>query len=253
MLAAQRDETELALACQSQERNAGVCGQRSLAPQMVLRRVESSGRGTELLGHDDPMPVEIDPLPTQRIQLTGTQARERGHLQPGRKRRTSQLARVGDHLPYLLLCRGLLVTPALAARDAQLLERVAVDQSPGLYRCSIVEHRTQALHRPGTPTAREPVRNDRIPNLDDRDIAVALGEALGQLPAADVARLLGTREQRIGFQRSQKLRMVTSLARTAPNRSRAFSRARFASALVANVLGPPTTFETLRFFPVARS
>jgi hypothetical protein len=54
-------------------------------------------------------------------------------------------------------------------------------------------------------------------------------------------------------QRSQKLRTVTSLARTVPSRSRAFSRARFASVLVANVPGPPTTFETLRFFPVAGS
>lgn len=66
MPAAQRDETELALACQGQERVAGVCGQRLFAAQMVLRRVKSAGGGAELHGHDDAVPVEIDALPGAR-------------------------------------------------------------------------------------------------------------------------------------------------------------------------------------------
>jgi hypothetical protein len=91
-----------------------VSGQWRLAPQMVLRRVERTGRRAELLRHDYPVPVEVDPLPTQRIKLTGTQTRERRHLQPGGKRRARQFARVSDHLPYLLLGWGLLVASALA-------------------------------------------------------------------------------------------------------------------------------------------
>src|ERR1700734_291000 len=115
MLAAERDETEIPLSCRAKECSAGVHRQRSIAPQMVLRRVESSGRRAELLGHDDAVPVEVDPLPAQRIKLTRTQARERRDLQPGRKRRARQFAGVSDHLPHLLLGWGLLVASALAA------------------------------------------------------------------------------------------------------------------------------------------
>src|SRR6202042_2786982 len=139
---------------------------------MVLRRVESSGRGAELLGNDDPVAVEVDPLPVHRIQLAWAEAGERCDLQPGRERRARQFAGVGDHLPYLLLCRGLLVASSLAARYPELLERVAVDQSPGLHRCGVVEHRTQTLGPPGPPPPREPVRDDLIANMPDRDVAV---------------------------------------------------------------------------------
>jgi hypothetical protein len=52
-------------------------------------------------------------------------------------------------------------------------------------------------------------------------------------------------------QRSQKSRTVTAATRTLPNRSRAFSRARLASVLVANVPGPPRTRETLTLCPNA--
>jgi hypothetical protein len=115
VLAAQRNETELALTRQAGERVAGVRGQRRVAPQMVLRRVERAGRGAELLGHDDAGAVEVDPLPPQRVKLAGAKAGECSDLQPRRKRWTRQFAGVRDDLPYLLLGRWLLVALALAA------------------------------------------------------------------------------------------------------------------------------------------
>jgi hypothetical protein len=48
-------------------------------------------------------------------------------------------------------------------------------------------------------------------------------------------------------QRSQKAASVTGFARSSPRRARASSRARFASALVANVPDAPSTRETLTF------
>jgi hypothetical protein len=105
VLAAQRDEAEISLARQPQERGAGVCGQRRLAPQMVLRRVEPPRRRAELLSDDDPVAVEVDPLPPQRVQLPRTQAGERGDLEPRRERRGGQPVSVGDDLPDLLRAR----------------------------------------------------------------------------------------------------------------------------------------------------
>jgi hypothetical protein len=72
VLASQRDETELALSRQRLERRAGVCGQRRLTPQMVLRRVEPAGSSTELFGDNDAIPVEVDTLPAQRVKLAWT-------------------------------------------------------------------------------------------------------------------------------------------------------------------------------------
>lgn len=81
---------------------------------MILRRVQPQRRRTELLGDNDPVPVEIDPIPAQRVKLPRPQTRERRDLQPRRERRTRQPPRVLDQLPHLPLTRWLLVTPALA-------------------------------------------------------------------------------------------------------------------------------------------
>gem|GEM_PF-6400669 len=54
-------------------------------------------------------------------------------------------------------------------------------------------------------------------------------------------------------QRSQNPRTVTSRAWAYPRRSLAFRRACLASVFVANVPGPPSTPDTLTFFPVAGS
>lgn len=59
-----------------------MCGERRLAPQMVLGSVELARGGTELLGDDDAIPVEVDALPAQRVKLAGTEAGERRSLQP---------------------------------------------------------------------------------------------------------------------------------------------------------------------------
>jgi len=98
VLAAQRDEAEISLARQAEERGAGVCGQRRLASQMVLRRVEPPGRRVELLRDDDPVAVEVDSLPAQRIQLPRPQAGKRGDLEPCRERWGGQPTSVGDNL-----------------------------------------------------------------------------------------------------------------------------------------------------------
>jgi hypothetical protein len=90
MLAAQRDEAELALAREGFECGAGVDGQRRLATPVVLGGVELARRGIELLGDNDPVSGELDAFPSQRIELTRPQTRECGHLQPGRKGRTRE-------------------------------------------------------------------------------------------------------------------------------------------------------------------
>jgi hypothetical protein len=54
-------------------------------------------------------------------------------------------------------------------------------------------------------------------------------------------------------QRSQNPRTVTSRARAFPRRSLALKRACLASVFVAYVPGPPSTPDTLTFFPVAGS
>jgi Nucleotidyl transferase AbiEii toxin, Type IV TA system len=46
-----------------------VGGQGRLAAQMVLRRVKPPRRGAELLSDHDPVPLEIDLLPPQRIKV----------------------------------------------------------------------------------------------------------------------------------------------------------------------------------------
>ncbi len=165
---------------------------------MVLRRIESAGRSAELLRHDDPGTPEVDPLPSQRIQLPRPQPGERGNLQPRRERRTGKVARVLDDLPHLLLGRWLLIAPARPSRDAELLKRVAVDQPARLHRRRVIEHRRQSLNRPGTPTTGKPRRDDLIPHTSDRHTAVTLYEALGLLTTTDIARLLRAREQWVG-------------------------------------------------------
>jgi hypothetical protein len=49
---------------------------------MVLGCVEAAGGRAELLGHHDPLTLEVHALPAQRIQLPRPQAREGGDLEP---------------------------------------------------------------------------------------------------------------------------------------------------------------------------
>lgn len=67
MLAAQRHKTELALAREGGECLAGVRGRRGVSPQMILGRVETAGGRVELLIHNDPLTLEVHPLPAQRV------------------------------------------------------------------------------------------------------------------------------------------------------------------------------------------
>lgn len=103
VLTTQRDEAELAPVRQAQERVAGVRGQRRLAAQMVLGRVERSRGSVELLGDDDPVPVEIHALPAQCVKLAGAHSGKRGDLQPSGERWAGERAGARNQLPYLLL------------------------------------------------------------------------------------------------------------------------------------------------------
>src|ERR1700729_1248736 len=165
---------------------------------MVLGGVERPCGCVELLGDDDPVPLEIDALPAQRVKLAGSHPGERRDLQPCGERWAGERAGVPDPPPHLSLTRWLLVASALATRDAELLEGVAVDQPAGLGRGGIVEHRAEAPDRSCASAAGEPVRHDLIADLDERHLAVAVHERLGQLAAANVARLLRPGEQGIG-------------------------------------------------------
>jgi hypothetical protein len=75
VLAAQGHEAELALTREGGEGGSGVGGEGRLAAEMVLGGVESAGGGAELLGHDDPIPLEVPPLPAQRESSRGARIR----------------------------------------------------------------------------------------------------------------------------------------------------------------------------------
>ena len=121
------------------------------------------------------------------------------------------------------------------------LERVAVDQPPGLHRCRVVEHRTQALTDPAVPTAGEPVGDDLSPTWRS-----------GSARRSGRRSSWSARRRRISLdsfgransgsvvQRSQNPQHGHVSRMAVPIRSRALSRARLASALVANVPGPPS-------------
>ena len=113
--------------------------------------------------------------------MTAPTASEHGRPGP---RPAARSAAAGHAYPCPVRCRA--------------SETVTVDQPARLHRRRIVEHRTQPLHRTGAATASEPLRDDLIPHPADRHIAIAVHEALGQLPATDVARLLRPGEQRVG-------------------------------------------------------
>ncbi len=141
MRAAQRREHELRLARQRQQPLTGRFGQRDRADEPVLGQRERGVLRVPLPVDEDHPGLEVDLLPGERVELAWTHPLVDGRVQERGERRRRQLVGQLDEAGDLGLPGRLGVAPATARPEAELGERVAVDEPACRGAGGVVEER----------------------------------------------------------------------------------------------------------------